>query len=114
MNFAVRKIICLPYLPNMNLRTTFCLSHLLLFTLFLQAQQFGGTAPSVKWKQINNDTLRVIFPAGLDSQAKQVADISLRLSRETVNSIGNTIRKINIVLQNQTVISNGYVGLGPF
>ncbi len=29
-------------------------------------------------------------------------------------TIGDQQRKINIVLQNQTTISNGYVGLGPF
>ncbi|HUP12016.1 MAG TPA: hypothetical protein VM187_07390 [Niastella sp.] len=31
----------------------------------LQAQQFGGHPPSTKWNQINNDTVRVVFPAGL-------------------------------------------------
>lgn len=80
----------------------------------MKAQQFGGNPPSTKWRQINTDTARIIFPAGLEKKAMQVADISHELSRKTTNSIGSTIRKINIVLQNQTTVSNGYVALGPY
>jgi hypothetical protein len=80
----------------------------------LSAQQFGGNPPSLKWKQINTDTARIIFPAGLDSMAQQVAAIVHRLSRTTLLTIGVTQRKINIVLQNQTTIANGYVSLAPF
>ncbi|HVM86795.1 MAG TPA: hypothetical protein VMT76_01315 [Puia sp.] len=80
----------------------------------LKAQQFGGNPPSLKWKQINNDTARVIFPAGLEAQAQQVSSIVRALSQSTLNTIGNKQRKINIVFQNQTTISNAYVGLAPF
>lgn len=80
----------------------------------LAAQQFGGNPPSLKWRQINTDTARIIFPAGLDSQAQQVAAIVHRLSQTTLPTIGHLQRKINIVLQNQTTIANGYVSLAPF
>lgn len=78
------------------------------------AQQFGGHPPSVKWKQVNTDTSRVIFPAGLDSQARRVATVVNALDRYTQQTIGNHRRKINIVLQPSTIVPNGYVGLGPF
>jgi hypothetical protein len=78
------------------------------------AQQFGGNPPSLKWKQINTDTVRIIFPAGLDAQAQQVAAIVRQLSGATLSTIGSRQRKIDIVLQNQTIIPNGYVGLAPF
>ena len=86
----------------------------LFITTGLFAQQFGGNPPSLKWKQLNTDTARIIFPAGLDSQAQQVAAIVHRLSRTTLPTVGHSQRKINIVLQNQTTIANGYVGLAPF
>jgi hypothetical protein len=98
----------------MNSRYLVVILALLLLTISVSAQQFGGTPPSLKWKQINTDTVRIIFPAGLDSQAARIADISHGLSYRTGNSIGNNIRKINIVLQNQTLVSNAYVGLGPY
>ncbi len=78
------------------------------------AQQFGGNPSSVKWKQINSDSARVIFPAGLDSQAQRIASIVHYLAKEKPVSLGNKIKKINIVLQNQTTVANGYAQLGPF
>lgn len=81
---------------------------------FSSAQRFGGNPPSIKWQQINSDTVRVIFPAGMEAEAKRVADISHFLSRTTASSIGSELRKINIVLQDQTTVSNAYVGLAPW
>lgn len=89
-------------------------SYCLLATTFVKAQQFGGTPPSQKWKQINTDSVRIIFPAGLDSQAKRVGSIVQYLASTKPAALGNQLKKVNIVLQNQTTIANGYVGLGPF
>ncbi|MCW3464302.1 hypothetical protein [Chitinophaga nivalis] len=81
---------------------------------FLLAQQFGGNPPSLKWQQINTDSVRVIFPRGMSQQGERVANIVDYLNRYTRASIGNQQRKVSIVLQNQTMESNGYVQLGPF
>lgn len=102
------------FFANMNLRSSLIYLISLLFAVSLKAQQFGGNPPSIKWKQINTDTVRVIFPAGLEQLAQQVATISTDLSKATLSSIGDRIRKIDIVLQNQTTTSNGYVALGPY
>lgn len=80
----------------------------------LHAQEFGGNPPSIKWQQINTQTLRVIFPKGLDSSANRVANIVTYMDRDIAPTIGFQQKKINIVLQNQTTVSNGYVGLAPF
>jgi hypothetical protein len=80
----------------------------------LPAQNFGGNPSSIKWQQINTDTVRVIFPKGYDAKAQRVAAIIHTLQKNTVHNIGDDIRKINIVLQNQALTTNGYVGLGPF
>ena len=80
----------------------------------LQAQVFGGNPSSVKWKQVSTDTARIIFPAGLDSQAKRIASIVHYLQKEKPVSLGDKHKKINIVLQNQTIVPNAYVGLGPY
>ncbi|PZR26703.1 MAG: hypothetical protein DI535_13565 [Citrobacter freundii] len=93
---------------------------LLVFLLFIQfstnlfAQRFGGTPPGVTWKQINTDTARIIYPAGLDSQAQRVAQLAHYQASKTPAALGDKIHKINIVLQNQTTFANGYVGLGPY
>jgi len=86
----------------------------ILFSTNLLAQRFGGTPPGVSWKQINTDTARIIFPAGLDSQAQRVAQLAHYQASKTPAALGDQIHKINIVLQNQTTFANGYVGLGPY
>src|SRR5262245_16199781 len=85
----------------------------ILLTSFLSAQEFGGNPPSVKWKQINTDTARIIFPIGRDSAAQRVASIVHFLAAKN-NSLGSRLNKINIVLQNQSTIANAYVGLSPY
>lgn len=78
------------------------------------AQIFGGDPPSLKWEQINTPASRVIFPKGLDSVAQRITNIISYIKIPTQNTIGNRLKKINIVLQKQTVVSNAYVALGPF
>ena len=78
------------------------------------SQHFGGNPPSVKWNQVNNAAARIIFPKGLDSVARQVAGIVQQLNNTTQQSIGSRMQKIDIVLHNQTILSNAYVALGPY
>lgn len=77
------------------------------------AQNFGGNPSSQSWYQINNKTVRVIFPGGLDSQANRIANIMKLLGNTTAKTIGGNQKKWNIVLLNQTVISNAYVRQAP-
>ncbi len=78
------------------------------------AQVFGGDPPATKWKQINTSSSRVIFPKGLDSVARRITNIISFIKVPTEKTIGPKSKKINIVLQNNTIVSNAYVGLGPF
>ena len=78
------------------------------------AQQFGGNPPSIKWQQINTPAAKVIFPKGLDSSALRVANIVQQMNRSIQPTIGYKQRQVSILLQNQTTISNAYVGLAPF
>jgi hypothetical protein len=87
---------------------------LLITATSAMAQQFGGNPPSIKWKQVNTPATKVIFPEGMDSAAMQVANIIQYINPKIKPSIGFRQKQISIVLQNQTTISNAYVGLAPF
>jgi hypothetical protein len=93
-----------------------CQTLLLLLTTatFASAQQFGGNPPSIKWKQVNTPATKVIFPVGMDSTALRVANIIQYINPQIKPSIGFKQKQISMVLQNQTTISNAYVGLAPF
>ena len=78
------------------------------------AQKFGGNPSSIHWQQINTDTVRVIFPKGFDAKAQRISTVVHALQKNYAQSIGNRIRKVSIVLHNQTLLSNAYVGLAPY
>ncbi len=78
-----------------------------------KAQNFGGNVPAVKWKQINTAKARIIFPAGLDSQANRMANVMQLMDSTTSKTIGGRLRKWDIILQNQTTIPNAYVRMAP-
>jgi len=84
--------------------------------IFHQAysQQFGGNPSSIQWQQINTDVVRVIYPKGLDSIAERIASITHYLQKNYSQTIGDKLRKINIILQSNTSVTNGYVALAPY
>src|SRR5206468_11234885 len=78
------------------------------------AQQFGGFPPYTHWKQINSDTARIIFTAGVEEQAERIATLIHKAAADTPFALGSQLRKINIILQSRTTLANGYVALAPF
>ena len=101
-----------PYLPPMKKVLFVCL--LLMVAAYAQAQQFGGNPPSIRWEEINTDTVRIIFLQGMDSTAQRVSNIVHWLAKNNPAPLGHRLFKVNIVLQTQTTIANGYVSLAPF
>ncbi len=90
-----------------------CIS-LLLLCSHCFPQVFGGNPPSIKWKQINTRASKVIFPEGLDSIATRITNVIKFIKGPTEKTIGAKSKKINIILQDQTTVSNAYVSLGPY
>jgi hypothetical protein len=78
------------------------------------SQEFGRFRPGIKWQQINDSAVRVIFPEGLEAQATRVASNIRYVNQNSLSSVGNKTKKINLILNNQGIISNGYVTVGPY
>jgi hypothetical protein len=87
---------------------------LFLITATSKAQVFGGNPPSIKWDQVNTPEVKVIFPYGMDSAGRRVAAIIHGMNNTILPTIGAKQQQISVLLQNQTTISNAYVGLAPF
>ena len=83
------------------------------FGLLTAAQQFGGFPSGTKWKQINTDTSRIIFTAEAAEEAQRVATIINAMAAHS-NPLGTGFKKINVLLQSNTTLANGYVALAPF
>jgi hypothetical protein len=78
------------------------------------AQYLGGHPWGIAWRCINTDTLRLIFPAGMEEQAFKVASLIHYEARQNSQSIGGRVPKANLIFQNQTVEPNGFVTLLPY
>ncbi len=77
-------------------------------------QRIGLLPPKVKWYQISNDSVRVIYPVGEEETAKRVASLTLKLAAVDPITTHGRYKPISILLQPQTNVSNGYVGLAPY
>jgi hypothetical protein len=85
-----------------------------LFSVDLFSQPFGGNPSSIKWRQVNTNAAKVIYPKGMDSVANRVATITELLNEKYTGTIGNEHRKISVILQANNTVSNSYVGLAPY
>lgn len=80
----------------------------------IPANTIGANPFGLKWRQINTDKVQIIFPEGNESSAQRVANFTHYLWEHDNASIGDRMSKVTILLQNQTVVPNGFVTVGPF
>lgn len=88
---------------------------ILLLLGFKSFSQAEGSHPStIKWKTIENDKVRIIFNDSLENEANRVANFITYINENKTISVGNKSKKIDLLLSNNTVEPNGYVGLAPY
>jgi hypothetical protein len=93
---------------------------LILFLTFLCLNSFAQEAtvnennpPSLKWYQLNTSHFRVLYPLGFETQAQRMANTLEHIHEPESKTMGASPRKISVVLQNQSSISNGFVSITP-
>ncbi|MDQ3394888.1 MAG: hypothetical protein M3512_12355 [Bacteroidota bacterium] len=69
--------------------------------------------PSIKWQQINSAHFKIIFPEGFDKEAQRTANTLEHLYLPVSRTLERLPRKIPIILQNQTTVSNAFVTISP-
>jgi hypothetical protein len=80
----------------------------------LCAQRLGLLPACTKWHQLRHDSLRILYPEGQEIAAARAATIMLKLAKADPIVHNGRYKPITILLQPQTNISNGYVGLAPY
>lgn len=73
------------------------------------ALNLGQSPPQLKWKQIQTQHFRVIFPAEIEPDAQLIANALDNAYLDVAASLKSTPRKIPIVMQNQTTDNNAFV-----
>jgi hypothetical protein len=80
------------------------------FSQIFSAEQ---NPPSIKWLQINSTNFQIIYPTELEIEAQRMANTLEHVVGAVSKSLNTKPRKISILLQNQSLISNGFVQLAP-
>ncbi|MBX2894564.1 MAG: hypothetical protein KF763_03925 [Cyclobacteriaceae bacterium] len=86
---------------------------LIYFSAFSQSATVLENNPNLKWKQIKSPNFNVIFPEGFEVQAQRMANTLEHIRIPESKTLGGAPRKVSIVLQNQSAISNGFVSITP-
>ncbi len=69
--------------------------------------------PSLEWYQINTPNFRLLYPKGFEVPAQRMANTMELIREPEAASMGVKPKKISIILQNQSAVSNGFVALAP-
>ena len=103
-------------MPKMITKTlvAIALAVLIAGTSFAQQDFLSGQAPpSVDWRQIQSARFTIIFPEEIANDAQRLANTL----EHTYGPVSKTLRgpqkPLEVVLTNQTTVSNGFVGLAP-
>lgn len=80
---------------------------------FAQTDVLEGNASSLRWNQIRTDNFRIIFPRGFDEQAQRMANTLEHIRDAETVTLQSRPRRLSVILQNQSSISNGFVSYLP-
>lgn len=69
--------------------------------------------PSINWRKIDTKHFELIFPVEVTEDAQRVAHLLEKVYPYVTRSLEVESRKISLVLQNQSTVSNGFVTLAP-
>ncbi len=67
----------------------------------------------LKFYQLNTPHFRVLYPAGTDSVAQQTAQRLEQVYAPVSAGLGRQPRRLSLLIQNQTTVSNGFVTVSP-
>ena len=80
----------------------------------VQVEIPGNNPSDIRWRYIDSKAVKVIFPEGNEKQAMRVANI-INLIHDSIGvTVGEKRKHLDLLIQTNQVISNGYVALAPY
>ncbi|MFK8057235.1 MAG: hypothetical protein AB8F78_14015 [Saprospiraceae bacterium] len=99
--------------PNWHSRLSLVF-FLLTSALLCFGQDLGGLPGEIDWKVLKSKDVNVITTPAAEAFARRTLTIDEALIELRPLSLGGRIEQIDVVVQNETVVPNGFVGLEPF
>jgi len=94
-----------------RLALVFFLSSLVVLCL---AQDLGGLPGNLDWKILKSKDVNVITTPAAEAFARRTLALDEALLELRPLALGTRTEEIDVVVQNETVVPNGFVGLEPF
>ncbi len=82
-------------------------------SLFAQFFETGNEPFATKWRQINTEKFRIIFPSEAEKIATRYANLLIITDSISPRSLQSNQGKIDVVIHNHSVLSNGFVAWAP-
>jgi hypothetical protein len=99
----------LPRLPSILL----CFLFFLPLAVFPQYFTVGTDPASVKWRHLKSDHFRIIYPRGMDSTARYVANAFELNFPMAAKGLESRTGKWPVILHNQSIVSNAFTPYAP-
>ncbi len=93
--------------------STLCFNTLFISSSFAQYFISGQDASNIKWRQINTNNFRIIYPEDFEKQSQYLANILERVYFLDTRTLKYNPKKISVILHNRSVISNAFVAWAP-
>ncbi len=79
-----------------------------------QPKAAGNNPASIHWQYYDSKAVKLIFPAGNEKEATRVINIINYIYDSLGGTVGPKRKHLDLLLQTNQVVSNGYVGLAPY
>lgn len=83
------------------------------YSAYSQVFDSEQNPPGVHWSQINTENFQLIYPTEIEAEAQRMANTLEHVIMSISHSLNKKPRKISVILQNQGIVSNGFVQLAP-
>ncbi len=85
----------------------------MLLCLFSQVKGQNQYPSVLKWKEIKTPHFKIVYPEGMQQKGAEAASVLERSYEPVKASLQTNPKPITLILNNQSVVSNGFVTLAP-
>lgn len=97
----------------MRIKAILLFNLIILLSFEIYGQELESYPASIRWMQINTPHFRVIFPSDGTGQGQEAANILEHVYQPASRTLQASPRKIKVILNSSTAVSNGFVAYGP-
>ncbi len=81
--------------------------------IYSQFFEWGQDPASIKWNRLDTENFQIIFPREISENAVKISSLLEESYKKNALQLNHKPFRVPVVIHNQSVISNGFVGIAP-